>query len=294
MIRSDDRDCAAIGVNAALIREAEPAGTSASHGRTPKAVVGRSHRSRHASRATVYDDVVPVPLGRPRAPDAAGPSGAAGPHPGDRARAGGGAILRPRSRAGAARRRRADRPRPPAGLSRRSAQAAPARRLRARRRRHHDVAGHDGGGAPRGRRRRAGGRRGDDGRGPQRLRRHAAARPPRRAGDARWASASSTTPRSRPGTRKRRTGRSGWRSSTGTSTTATAPRTSSGADPTVLYASTHEMPLYPGTGARSERGEHGTIVNAPLRGRRRRRGVPRGDARPPCCPGSRISTPTSS
>ena len=36
-------------------------------------------------------------------------------------------------------------------------------------------------------------------------------------------------------------------------------------DPTVLYASTHEMPLYPGTGARSERGEHGTIVNAPLR-----------------------------
>jgi acetoin utilization deacetylase AcuC-like enzyme len=33
----------------------------------------------------------------------------------------------------------------------------------------------------------------------------------------------------------------------------------------VLYASTHEMPLYPGTGAHSERGEHGTIVNAPLR-----------------------------
>jgi acetoin utilization deacetylase AcuC-like enzyme len=37
-------------------------------------------------------------------------------------------------------------------------------------------------------------------------------------------------------------------------------------DATVLYGSTHEMPLYPGTGARSERGEHGTIVNAPLRG----------------------------
>jgi len=36
-------------------------------------------------------------------------------------------------------------------------------------------------------------------------------------------------------------------------------------DPTVMYASTHEMPLYPGTGALSERGEHGTIVNAPLR-----------------------------
>jgi len=36
-------------------------------------------------------------------------------------------------------------------------------------------------------------------------------------------------------------------------------------DPTVMYCSTHEMPLYPGTGARMERGEHNTIVNAPLR-----------------------------
>src|ERR1700674_1526914 len=36
------------------------------------------------------------------------------------------------------------------------------------------------------------------------------------------------------------------------------------ADPTVMYCSTHQMPLYPGTGAVSERGEHGTIVNAPL------------------------------
>src|SRR3954469_21166409 len=36
-------------------------------------------------------------------------------------------------------------------------------------------------------------------------------------------------------------------------------------DPSVLYASTHQMPLYPGTGAVSERGEHGTVVNAPLR-----------------------------
>ncbi len=35
-------------------------------------------------------------------------------------------------------------------------------------------------------------------------------------------------------------------------------------DSTVLYCSTHEMPLYPGTGARNERGEHGNIVNAPL------------------------------
>jgi acetoin utilization deacetylase AcuC-like enzyme len=36
------------------------------------------------------------------------------------------------------------------------------------------------------------------------------------------------------------------------------------ADPSVMYASTHQMPLYPGTGAASERGEHNTIVNAPL------------------------------
>jgi acetoin utilization deacetylase AcuC-like enzyme len=36
-------------------------------------------------------------------------------------------------------------------------------------------------------------------------------------------------------------------------------------DATVMYCSTHQMPLYPGTGARSERGEHDTIVNAPLR-----------------------------
>ena len=35
-------------------------------------------------------------------------------------------------------------------------------------------------------------------------------------------------------------------------------------DPGVLYASTHEMPLYPGTGAKAETGEAGTIVNAPL------------------------------
>ena len=36
-------------------------------------------------------------------------------------------------------------------------------------------------------------------------------------------------------------------------------------DATVMYCSTHQMPLYPGTGALSERGEHDTIVNAPLR-----------------------------
>src|SRR5205085_765565 len=35
-------------------------------------------------------------------------------------------------------------------------------------------------------------------------------------------------------------------------------------DPTVMYASTHQMPLYLGTGNADERGEHNTIVNAPL------------------------------
>ncbi len=36
-------------------------------------------------------------------------------------------------------------------------------------------------------------------------------------------------------------------------------------DPNVMYASTHEMPHYPGTGSLGERGEHDQIVNAPLR-----------------------------
>ena len=36
------------------------------------------------------------------------------------------------------------------------------------------------------------------------------------------------------------------------------------ADKSVMYCSTHEMPLYPGTGAIGERGEHNNIVNAPL------------------------------
>jgi len=35
-------------------------------------------------------------------------------------------------------------------------------------------------------------------------------------------------------------------------------------DPSVLYASTHQMPLFPGTGALDQRGEFDTIVNAPL------------------------------
>lgn len=35
-------------------------------------------------------------------------------------------------------------------------------------------------------------------------------------------------------------------------------------DASVLFCSTHQMPLYPGTGAKDEDGRHGTIVNAPL------------------------------
>lgn len=35
-------------------------------------------------------------------------------------------------------------------------------------------------------------------------------------------------------------------------------------DPNVLFCSTHQMPLYPGTGDKHEQGAHGTIVNAPL------------------------------
>jgi acetoin utilization deacetylase AcuC-like enzyme len=37
------------------------------------------------------------------------------------------------------------------------------------------------------------------------------------------------------------------------------------ADKTVMYCSTHQMPLFPGTGAVRESGEHNTVVNAPLR-----------------------------
>src|SRR6202451_2570557 len=36
------------------------------------------------------------------------------------------------------------------------------------------------------------------------------------------------------------------------------------ADKSVMYCSTHQMPLFPGTGASGERGEHDNIVNAPL------------------------------
>jgi len=36
------------------------------------------------------------------------------------------------------------------------------------------------------------------------------------------------------------------------------------ADPALFYASTHQWPLYPGTGAREHAGRHGNVVNVPL------------------------------
>jgi acetoin utilization deacetylase AcuC-like enzyme len=36
-------------------------------------------------------------------------------------------------------------------------------------------------------------------------------------------------------------------------------------DKTVMYCSTHQMPLFPGTGATGETGDYNTVVNAPLR-----------------------------
>ena len=51
-------------------------------------------------------------------------------------------------------------------------------------------------------------------------------------------------------------------------------------DPTVMYASTHQMPLFPGTGASGERGEHDTVVNAPLASEDGTRQVPRGVRKP--------------
>jgi acetoin utilization deacetylase AcuC-like enzyme len=35
-------------------------------------------------------------------------------------------------------------------------------------------------------------------------------------------------------------------------------------DARILFVSTHQMPLYPGTGARDERGAHGQVMNLPL------------------------------
>ena len=47
-------------------------------------------------------------------------------------------------------------------------------------------------------------------------------------------------------------------------------------DRNVMYCSTHQMPLYPGTGAMNERGDHNQIVNAPMEAGDGGAGVPRG------------------
>ena len=57
------------------------------------------------------------------------------------------------------------------------------------------------------------------------------------------------------------TGCRGSRSSISTSITATAPRRSSGTTRDTLYVSTHQSPLYPGTGLADERGIKGNILN---------------------------------
>ena len=43
------------------------------------------------------------------------------------------------------------------------------------------------------------------------------------------------------------------------------------ADPDLFYASTHQMPLYPGTGSASERGTSGNVLNRPLPAGKRQR-----------------------
>ena len=78
-----------------------------------------------------------------------------------------------------------------------------------------------------------------------------------------WAFACSTALRSVPATRSRHTGSPASRSSIfdvhhGNGTQAAFAR-----DASVQYLSTHQWPLYPGTGARSETGV-GNIVNRPL------------------------------
>ena len=50
-------------------------------------------------------------------------------------------------------------------------------------------------------------------------------------------------------------------------------------DPDLCFASTHQMPLYPGTGAATETGASGNIVNAPLEPGARLRGISQGHDR---------------
>ena len=61
--------------------------------------------------------------------------------------------------------------------------------------------------------------------------------------------------------------------STSTCTTATARRTIFWSDPTLMYCSTHQMPLYPGTGAVNETRRTRQHRQRAAAGRRRRRAV---------------------
>ena len=89
---------------------------------------------------------------------------------------------------------------------------------------------------------------------------------------ARWASACSTTSRSPRATPRPSSGSGAWRSSTGTSTTATARRTIFWDDDSVLFVSLHQWPFYPGTGGPGEENE--TTRERAAAGRLGRRGVP--------------------
>ena len=136
----------------------------------------------------------------------------------------------------------------------------------------------------------------------------AAAGPPRRARAGDGLLPLRQRRRSRPSRRARRARRSSacW-SSTGTCTTATAPRRSSPPTPAVLFVSIHQSPLYPGTGPASSSGTgagEGFTVNLPvpggsgdatlpLAGRARRRAAdPRRGSRSSCS-SRRASTPTA-
>ena len=99
------------------------------------------------------------------------------------------------------------------------------------------------------------GRRGDDRQG-RRMRSWRRARPaimprPRR----RWASACSTTPRSRRATRRRQHGAERVAIVDFDVHHGNGTQEIFWTDASVMYCSTHQMPLYPGTGAVSERGD---------------------------------------
>ena len=104
-----------------------------------------------------------------------------------------------------------------------------------------------------------------------------AARPPGHHAEraTRWASASSTTRPSQPGTRRLSMEPNGSPSSIGTSTTAMARRISSGATPRDVLFDARDAALSR-HGGRHEAGEHNTIVNLPLQRGRWTPGVSRG------------------